>query len=360
MTAPGPPSGQPPVPQSVVRRLDPRRDLPGRDDQPRQRGSRGGPRVLRRPPGAVARRRLSRHRGKSLLRDGDRVGRVGQAVWPAAAGGAASVSGDQVPARAMRSRRPAISCFTSAPSAWTCASSWRPRSWRGSATRSPPVDEVHGFRYFDDRDLLGFVDGTENPTAQAAIDAAYDRRRGRRLRRRQLRDRAEIPARHGRLECAVRRRPRSASSAAASFPTSSSTMPSKPVLRAQRADHHRGGRQGDQDRARQHAVRPRRRQASSAPTSSATPLAANDRADAGEHVRRPAARQLRPPARFQPWPTPAICSSCRRRRFWTTSRTMIRATALRTSPPVAAPAPTPAPKRKGSLDIGSLKGDPAS
>jgi putative iron-dependent peroxidase len=26
-----------------------------------------------------------------------------------------------------------------------------------------PVDEVHGFRYFDERDLLGFVDGTENP-----------------------------------------------------------------------------------------------------------------------------------------------------------------------------------------------------
>jgi porphyrinogen peroxidase len=36
-----------------------------------------------------------------------------------------------------------------------------------------PVDEVHGFRYFDDRDLIGFVDGTENPTAQEAIDAAY-------------------------------------------------------------------------------------------------------------------------------------------------------------------------------------------
>ena len=33
------------------------------------------------------------------------------------------------------------------------------------------VDEVHGFRYFDERDLLGFVDGTENPTDQAAIDA---------------------------------------------------------------------------------------------------------------------------------------------------------------------------------------------
>jgi putative iron-dependent peroxidase len=33
-------------------------------------------------------------------------------------------------------------------------------------------DEVHGFRYFDDRDLLGFVDGTENPTGQAGVAAA--------------------------------------------------------------------------------------------------------------------------------------------------------------------------------------------
>ena len=34
------------------------------------------------------------------------------------------------------------------------------------------VDEVPGFRYFDDRDLLGFVDGTENPVDQDALDAA--------------------------------------------------------------------------------------------------------------------------------------------------------------------------------------------
>ena len=33
-------------------------------------------------------------------------------------------------------------------------------------------DEVHGFRYFDDRDLLGFVDGTENPAGQTAEAAA--------------------------------------------------------------------------------------------------------------------------------------------------------------------------------------------
>jgi putative iron-dependent peroxidase len=39
----------------------------------------------------------------------------------------------------------------------------------GSAVTT--VDEVHGFKYFDDRDLLGFVDGTENPVDQDAIDA---------------------------------------------------------------------------------------------------------------------------------------------------------------------------------------------
>jgi putative iron-dependent peroxidase len=32
-------------------------------------------------------------------------------------------------------------------------------------------DEVHGFKYFDERDLLGFVDGTENPTGPAASTA---------------------------------------------------------------------------------------------------------------------------------------------------------------------------------------------
>ena len=34
------------------------------------------------------------------------------------------------------------------------------------------VDEVHGFRYFEARDLLGFVDGTENPTGRAMLDSA--------------------------------------------------------------------------------------------------------------------------------------------------------------------------------------------
>lgn len=39
----------------------------------------------------------------------------------------------------------------------------------GSATR--PEIEVHGFRYLDARSMLGFVDGTENPHGQEAVDA---------------------------------------------------------------------------------------------------------------------------------------------------------------------------------------------
>lgn len=33
------------------------------------------------------------------------------------------------------------------------------------------VDETHGFKFFDQRDMIGFVDGTENPTGQASVDA---------------------------------------------------------------------------------------------------------------------------------------------------------------------------------------------
>lgn len=36
------------------------------------------------------------------------------------------------------------------------------------AAATTTVDEVHGFRFFEVRDLLGFVDGTENPSGSAA------------------------------------------------------------------------------------------------------------------------------------------------------------------------------------------------
>ncbi|MFJ3306348.1 Dyp-type peroxidase [Streptomyces sp. NPDC086549] len=35
------------------------------------------------------------------------------------------------------------------------------------------VDEVHAFKYFDERDLLGFVDGSENPEGRIGDDAVF-------------------------------------------------------------------------------------------------------------------------------------------------------------------------------------------
>jgi putative iron-dependent peroxidase len=40
------------------------------------------------------------------------------------------------------------------------------------ADRVDLVDETHGFKYFEERDLLGFVDGTESPTGPAGVKAA--------------------------------------------------------------------------------------------------------------------------------------------------------------------------------------------
>ena len=50
--------------------------------------------------------------------------------------------------------------------------SWQPRSWNASADAVSVADEVQGFRYFEDRDLIGFVDGTENPRGALALESA--------------------------------------------------------------------------------------------------------------------------------------------------------------------------------------------
>ena len=43
---------------------------------------------------------------------------------------------------------------------------------RRRAGQAEVADEVHGFRYFDERDLIGFVDGTESPGGVAGVRAA--------------------------------------------------------------------------------------------------------------------------------------------------------------------------------------------
>ena len=120
------------------------------------------------------------------------------------------------------------------------------------------ADEVHGFRYWDERDLLGFVDGTENPVGAAAGAAALtgDAICGRSLlRRRQLRHRAEVPARHGRVERADHRGPGEGDRPHQAVRHRAAGRRQAGQL-ARRAEHHRGpGRHRTADPAGQHAVR---------------------------------------------------------------------------------------------------------
>jgi putative iron-dependent peroxidase len=115
-----------------------------------------------------------------------------------------------------------------------------------------PVDEVHGFRYFDDRDLLGFVDGTENPRGEAVIDAVLIG--------------AEDPAfAAGSYVIVQKYLEYAADGGAGAHHRPHQALRHRTGRRrqadlgAQRAHDDRGGRERDQDPARQHAVRPRRR-----------------------------------------------------------------------------------------------------
>ena len=204
LTTPGPKEGLPPVPQAVVQSLTRAAIFLVVTRQPRRRQSRGRPVVLRRPPGAVARGRFPRHRGKSLLRDGDRVGGLGQAVWGSRGRRSCIRFGRSGPDRAMRWLRRAICCSTSAPSAWISASSWRRRSWR-SWRRGYAGRRGAWLSLFRRPRSARLCRRHGEPDGASGDRRRLCRRRGRRLRRRQLRDRAEISARSGRLECAVHR-----------------------------------------------------------------------------------------------------------------------------------------------------------
>ncbi len=153
------------------------------------------------------------------------------------------------------------------------------------------VDEVHGFRYFDDRDLLGFVDGTENPRGQAVIDAALIG--------------AEDPAFAGGSYVITQKYVHDLAGWNA-LPTETQEriigrMKLSDIeldelgqadLRAQCADGDLRERAGIADRPRQHAVRQGRRGRIRHLFHRLLPHPAGDRADDREHVHRQAARQL--------------------------------------------------------------------
>ena len=211
---------------------------------------------------AAALGRLPSPRGRAHLRRRHRRSSVvGSAVRRAAPGRAAPVPGVRRGDRTARRADARATCSsTSAPHRLDLCFELPSGSWTGCAGSAAVVDEVHGFRSFDERDLLGFVDGTENPDGRGGGRAVTDRRRGPGVRRRQLRRRAEVPARPDGLERAAgrgagARRSAARSSTTSSCPTTSSPPNSHVALNTIADD----GRRGAADRARQHAVRQRRR-----------------------------------------------------------------------------------------------------
>ena len=147
------------------RSADAGRDLPGGHDR---RGRRGD--GARRAAGhlrAGARDRIPRSR-QALVGDRlDRLAGLGPVVHRPASCRAAPVrrswTARGIPPRPL----PATCCSISGPSRMDVCFELASRILKSMAGAVTVVDEVHGFQFFDNRDLLGFVDGTENPDGAA-------------------------------------------------------------------------------------------------------------------------------------------------------------------------------------------------
>jgi hypothetical protein len=90
------------------------------------------------------------------------------------------------------------------------------------------VDETTGFRYFDARDLLGFVDGTANPTGAELPDATLIAADADPTSPAAATSSSEVSARHGRLGRALDGGAARRSSAGPRSTTSRSTTRRRP------------------------------------------------------------------------------------------------------------------------------------
>ena len=201
--------------------------------------------------------------------------------------------------RAMLPRPRAICCFTSAPSRWVSASSWRRRSWLVCKVRYRRSTRSTAFVTSTTATFWVLSTGPKVPPGRRRSDAALI---------------GEEDAAFAGGSYVVVQKYLHDLTAWNALPTEAQERiigrtklsdielddAVKPSFGACCAEQDRGGREGDQDRAPQHGFR------SGGPgrvrhlLHRLQPVAAHDRADARKHVRRPAARQLRSHSRLQP------------------------------------------------------------
>ena len=257
--------------------------------------------------------------------------------------------------RAMPSRRRAICCSISAPSAWICASSWRRRSWRGSATRSRRSTRCTAFA-----------------TSTTAICSASSTARKTRAARRRSMPRSSAtrtPAFAGGSYVIVQKYLHDLAGWNALSDRGAGThhRPHQALrhragrcrqadLRAQCAHHDRRERQGDQDPARQHALRPGRQ------GEFGTYFIGYSRSPRTIEQMLENMFVGRPPGNYDRLLdfSRAVTGNL----FFVPSATFLDdvaadepAPATAAAPPAVEPAPPVTPVPDGSLGIGSLKGD---
>lgn len=107
--------------------------------------------------------------------------------------------------QARRPRPRATSCCTCVPRRWTCASSWS-AGHGGAGRRGAAGGRGARFPLLRRTGHDRFCRRRREPRRPRSLGRHPDRRRKPRFRWRQLRYRAEVPARHGGLEAAVHRR----------------------------------------------------------------------------------------------------------------------------------------------------------
>ncbi len=161
------------------------------------------------------------------------------------------------------------------------------------------ADEIQGFRYFDERDLIGFVDGTESPSGAAGISAAIlgadddpDFAGGSYvIVQKYLHDMAAWNA------ISVEEQERVIGRSKLDDIEMPDDVQAGELARRTQHDH-RAGRRAAADRAGEHAVRQPRAGRVRHVLHRVRRHARGDRGDAVEHVHRQPARQHRPDTRL--------------------------------------------------------------